>query len=271
MQAVNHHFHLPQNPILRQTLCCIWQTDGFPDFQNEIILPKGIVEIIFDFGDCLPVQARLDKQSGTLARCFINGFNTSPIFLHHPEPHTYFGVQLQPVEVKNLLGVPAREFSNQTIDGALVHRELDTLWHQLAEKQAFEERVDIVSGWLLEQTIASSPQEKMLGAFLSNPAGKFKSVTQLADAICYSPRHLSRKMHENTGMNAEEMLQYKKYLHALHLMHDPSLSLTEIAYESGFVDQSHFIKCFQAYAQRTPGAYRRSLSKLPGHLFENVR
>lgn len=72
-------------------------------------------------------------------------------------------------------------------------------------------------------------------------------------------------------MNTEEMLLYKKYLHAVHLMHRGDLSLTEIAYESYFSDQSHFIKSFKAYTGMTPGAYKRTKSAVPGHIFEDVR
>ncbi len=97
------------------------------------------------------------------------------------------------------------------------------------------------------------------------------SVTQLASTLCYSSRHLSRKLFEATGMNAEEVLLYKKYLHAVDLMHRGELSLTEIAHQSHFADQSHFIRTFKTYTGLTPGAYKRNRSEVKGHLFENVR
>ena len=72
-------------------------------------------------------------------------------------------------------------------------------------------------------------------------------------------------------MNTEEILLYKKYLHAVHLMHHTNLLLTKIAYQSHFSDQSHFIKSFKAYAQLTPGEYSRNKGNVKGHIFENVR
>ena len=97
------------------------------------------------------------------------------------------------------------------------------------------------------------------------------SVKELANSICYSPRHLSRKILEVTGMNTEELLLYKKYLHAVHLIHHTDLLLTEIAYQSNFADQSHFIKAFKTFAQRTPSEYNRSKGYVKGHILENVR
>jgi AraC-like DNA-binding protein len=72
-------------------------------------------------------------------------------------------------------------------------------------------------------------------------------------------------------MNTEEILLYKKYLHAVHLMHTTNLSLTEIAYRSRFSDQSHFIKTFKTYTNMTPGAYNRAKSAMKGHIYDIVR
>ena len=78
-------------------------------------------------------------------------------------------------------------------------------------------------------------------------------------------------MFEATGMNTEEMLLYKKYLHAVHLIHNTQLSLTAIAYRSQFSDQSHLVKTFKAYARMTPGDYRRNKAFVKGHIYGNVR
>jgi len=72
-------------------------------------------------------------------------------------------------------------------------------------------------------------------------------------------------------MNAEQIIRYKKYLHTIHLIHHSCLSLTEIAYDSGFSDQSHFIKTFKSFAQIKPNEYRSNKSTWAGHIFENVR
>ena len=72
-------------------------------------------------------------------------------------------------------------------------------------------------------------------------------------------------------MNTEDILLYKKYLHAVHLMHHTDLSLTEIAHHSSFFDQSHFIRSFKTYTNMTPGDYQRNMSSLAGHIYEDVR
>lgn len=265
----NHY--LPATNYLQNVMSLIWQVDGFPN-QQETIIPKGVVEIIFDFGENIPVQAQFGKEHYQLPRVFINGFNTSPIQLQHPQGHTFFGVQLHTTVIKSVFGVRAQEFANRAVDLTLVDPFFAVLWQHMAEQNSFEKRVALITSWLESKRIDLHPQDKMLHHFLDNPDQLAQNVTSLAKTLCYSPRHLSRKIYALTEMNTEELLSYKKYLYSIQLMHHSTeLSLTEIAYASNFSDQSHFIKSFKTFAQLTPGEYRNRKSPVPGHLYENVR
>lgn len=270
MEPLKNDHYIPPPGYLQSIIRHIWQTDGVHRFDTEVIIPKGVVEILFDCGNA-PVQASLGTKIYTPGRCFINGINTSPVFLRLPQKQTYFGVQLHTAAIKGLFGAPAREFTNCLIDLELIDPFFGQLWHQIVEKSSFEERVAVIVDWVESKMLELHLQDTLLDQFLSNPHPAPPSVTQLAAAVCYSPRQLSRKMYNLAEMNAEEVLLYKKYLHAVHLMHHSQLSLTAIALDSGFADQSHFIRSFKAYTRMTPGDYRREKSFLQGHIFGNVR
>ena len=126
-------------------------------------------------------------------------------------------------------------------------------------------------GWLQKKFIEWLPQEQFMNSFLYSTNQHHLTVAELADTLCYSPRHLSRKLCNVTGMNTEEFLLYKKYLHAVDLIHNTELSLTEIASQSHFSDQSHFIKTFKSFTELTPGTYKHSVGKVKGHIYEDVR
>jgi AraC-like DNA-binding protein len=206
-----------------------------------------------------------------LSNCFINGFNSRPIENQLPKKQLFFGILFQPLAVKKVLRTPAREFSDIAVDCTLIDPVFNSLWQQLAEQTDFNKRVNIVLAWLSKYVEDPQPQEQLINGFLH--AGNYQnlSVTELAGSVCYSARHTSRKLYEATGLNAEEMLLYKKYLRAVDLLHGSQLSLTEIAYHCNFSDQSHFIKTFKRYTGLTPGAYRQNMSGLKCHLFQNVR
>ena len=249
----------------------IWQTERVHTGHEEYIIPKGVVEVIFNFGDSLAFPAQLGTKLNQLSSCFINGFNTAPIRLQLPNHQVFFGVIFQPLATKRIFKTPASEFSDITVDLIHLHPAFHSLWHQLAEQSNFPGRVSVFLGWLRKNLIDWQPQEQLMNNFLYDVNRGQPSVAELAGSLCYSPRHLSRKLAEVTGMNTEELLLYKKYLHATELIQQDKLSLTEIAYQSRFSDQSHFIKTFKAYAEITPGEYRRAKSMVKGHIYKDVR
>jgi AraC-like DNA-binding protein len=268
---MNNNFFIPVIEPSKNIIHSIWQTNRSTLFQKEFILPKGVIEIIFNLSKYSKSEAQINNRVYLLADCFINGYNTFPIQLHHLEDQIIFGVRLQPIAVKNLFGIPPGEFANLPLDLCLIDSSIHSLWHQLRERNAFEERISIVSRWAEDRWLPASPQEQMLNWFLNERDQKIPDVTGLAKMLCYSPRNLSRKLHALTGMNTEEVLFYKKFLRSINLIHYTSMSLTQIAYSSQFADQSHFIKTFRSLAAITPGEYKNQKSVLPGHIFENVR
>jgi AraC-like DNA-binding protein len=268
---LNSNTYIPASPHLKNAIHSIWQTGGFTPFQNEHIIPKGIIEVIFNFSEGFPMLAHVGNRSFHLSDCFINGFNRVPVQIQLPERQMFIGIQLQPLAVKKILGVPGSAFSDMIVDLDLLDKAFHSIWHQLADQTDFQNRISVLSGWIEKKLPDWQPQEKMINHFLSGVDRHDLSVTELARSLCYSPRQLSRKMTEATGMNTEEILLYKKYLHAVDLIHHSGLSLTKIAHQSHFADQSHFIKSFKAYSGMTPGEYKANKSFMKGHIYENVR
>jgi AraC-like DNA-binding protein len=263
--------YIPIETCFKNIIHSIWQVDHFTSFDKEYIIPKGIVEIIFNFSDSARIVAQLDDKKYHLPNCFINGFNTTPIQLQLPRQLVFFGVLFQPLAVQKIFGSPAGEFSDITVDLTLLDPCFDSLWHQLGEQDSFEKRVSVFLRWVKQNLIEWQPREQLINNFLYSVDQHDLSVRELASLLSYSPRHLSRKIFEATGMNTEEMLLYKKYLHSVHLVHHTTLPLTAIAYESQFSDQSHFIRSFKAYTKMTPGEYRRNKTYVKGHLYQDVR
>ncbi len=249
----------------------IWQASEAPGFGTETIVPKGTIEIIFDFSEARFINALFLDRPCQLPKCFINGFNDIPIQVQWPSPQHFMGIAFHPLAIKKILRIPPAEFANRAIDLSLVHPEFDHLWHQLAEQRTFEARVSVIARWVEDHMVELHPQEQLLNNTICALRPPQENIPQLAASLHYSPRHLSRKIQEITGMNSEVFLHYKKFFYAVHLLHHSSLSLTGIAYQSQFADQSHFIKTFHKFAGMTPGAYQKQKSALPGHIFKDVR
>jgi AraC-like DNA-binding protein len=242
-----------------------WQTAGNPLHRQEIILPKGVVEIIFNFSD--PVQFNHTQKKFAPPCCFIQGMSSAPIFLRALPHQALFGVELRPLSLKKLLSIPCGEFLNAIIDLEAINNEFKQLWELLAEPNSFTDRVTITEQWMLKKISTVHPREMAVSSLLDDPI-EAPGVAALASQLCYSPRQLHRKSKEFFGMSTEALIGYKRYIHALRLMHKSRETLTRIAYQCNYFDQAHFIREFREYTGLTPGEYRERKSHLPGHLFE---
>lgn len=88
------------------------------------------------------------------------------------------------------------------------------------------------------------------------------SVSELADAACISKYHFIRSFKQAVGLTPHQF-QIQNRIRKAQYMLIGSDSITEVALNAGFCDQSHFIKHFEKYLGLTPSAYRVSVKYLP--------
>ncbi len=263
---MDHQFFIPQNLVLKSYVSSIWQSSGFPDYKDEIILPSGVIEIIFNFSE-KDFDANINGKLLSVKRCFINGYNTKSIALKVPKKHIFFGIRFYPFVIKSLFGFNAGEFLNNVVDIDLLDKPLNNLWNELASNNSFSKRIFVFKKWLFKKTRGVILVKNPIDRFLNNPLQEPYSVKTLSQKLYVSQRHLSRKFYQLTGMNTEEALRYKRYLKSISLMEQPGLSLTQVSYHCNFFDQSHFIKTFKEYTGITPLEYKKTKGGLPGHIF----
>lgn len=84
------------------------------------------------------------------------------------------------------------------------------------------------------------------------------STCELANEAGVHPVHLASVFRRFYGQTVGEYVQQLRVAHASRLLLG-SRPLADIAYESGFTDQSHFNRLFKRHTGMTPGAFRRSL------------
>lgn len=81
----------------------------------------------------------------------------------------------------------------------------------------------------------------------------------LAEAAGVHPVHLAAVFRQFQNETVGECIQRLRVEHASSLLSDKTMALSEIAYASGFADQSHFTRVFKRHTGITPGRYREFL------------
>jgi len=261
------HFHIPFRSVLGNYITAIWETAG-PEISREVILPQGVVEIVFNLSD--PMLGILPHKNATEVTpdYFIQGWNTHIVNVHYTGQQHLFGIRLQPYMVKPLLGILPSEAKDTLIDLSLLKPVFRSLWHRLNEAQGFTERVAIIEKEfpVLTQSICTRTQY-FCNLLATAGEHSFQSIDELSKKICYSSRQLNRKAQGLFGVSAEELVVHKKFRTAVELMHGQQRSLTDIAYEAGFYDQAHFCRIFKNLTGFTAKQYQSQKSQLPFHIF----
>ncbi|PLW68927.1 GlxA family transcriptional regulator [Pseudohalioglobus lutimaris] len=85
------------------------------------------------------------------------------------------------------------------------------------------------------------------------------TIAQLAAFLEVSPRTLNRRFHLATGQSPRAWLQELRVSQARELLRHSNLTVSEIAWQVGMSDLSHFGKLFRQHVGMTPGAYREAV------------
>ena len=83
------------------------------------------------------------------------------------------------------------------------------------------------------------------------------TLEYLSKTLDIHPVHLSRDFSKYFYCSLGEYIRKLKIEKSLALLPKRSITLTEIAFECGFADQSHFSRCFRAINGISPSAYRK--------------
>lgn len=83
------------------------------------------------------------------------------------------------------------------------------------------------------------------------------SLAGIAKEVGLSSYRLAHVVKTHTGKTVLQLITHTRIQHARQLLENTEKSCTEIAYETGFNDQSYFIKHFRRLTGITPAKYRR--------------
>ncbi|MBD1394835.1 chromate resistance protein ChrB domain-containing protein [Mucilaginibacter glaciei] len=88
------------------------------------------------------------------------------------------------------------------------------------------------------------------------------SLQQVSDELEINPTYLSREFSKHfDNLSFGDYIRKLRIDKAINLMQTTSYALTEIAYLTGFSDQSHFTRTFKKQTGENPSVYKKNISK----------
>ena len=91
------------------------------------------------------------------------------------------------------------------------------------------------------------PREKLVRAveYIQDQLNTDLTVSGIAQAVCLSPYHFTRLFKESTGQSPYQYVVEARVRKAKELLTTGKFTISEVAYDVGFVDQSHLTRHFK--------------------------
>lgn len=260
------------HPELASLVKCYWtlEVPTQPDVQRQLILPDGCIEMAFILGDDIKRYTSGDAFI-IQPRAMILGQITQQFYI---EPTGYvhsFAVRFYPYGLANFVPTPIATLANTETPLALVFGEeaSDLLTQSVVQAVDTRARIEIVEAFLFDRmrdrrTIDALVRRTIDVLFETKGSAAIKDIVN-NDAS--SKRRLERDFVQKIGISPKQLGRVIRLQAALNLLlNRQSESLTEIAYDSTYYDQAHFIKDFKEFTGTTPkkflGADAMALSSL---------
>jgi AraC family transcriptional regulator, transcriptional activator of pobA len=94
---------------------------------------------------------------------------------------------------------------------------------------------------------------------LLGKSDKVLSIKEIADSMNVHPNYLSNVIKEESGKSASDWIQDRTLAETQALLKNSQKTVSEIAYNLGFTDSTHFAKFFKKMANISPSDYRKSV------------
>jgi AraC-like DNA-binding protein len=193
----------------------------------------------------------------------LGGLHAGPVHIHHDG--TQFGVQLdlEPLGARLLLGVPASALTSVCVPADEV---LGSAGHELVGRLQpdaapdWPERFAAIDAVLLaavarhDRADPPAVAAEVTWAWRRLRAtGGAVAVTDLADEVGWSRRHLAERFRTEVGLPPKVFARVLRFEHARHQLQRPGApGLATVAAENGYYDQAHLTREFNELAGCSP-------------------
>lgn len=268
----------PSFPLCEYIGALIYYDGIDPIHQMDRFLPDGNTEMIINLND--RPQHIYDNETlkviQTCQRAWISGVRTQPITIPSGQGSRMLIVAFKRGKAYPFYSPPMSEFTDQVIEAEDVFgvRVLH-LREQLLACTSPEQMFALMEMFLLRQSRGNFPSDvasRCVEYALAQIMEQSRRVDfeQLSLQIGYSQKHFISMFKQQVGIPPKQYMKIMRFQNAiLQIERSGSALWSEIALQSGFYDQAHFIHEFKSFSGFTPGEYIRrksdTLNYVPVH------
>ncbi|WP_038908393.1 helix-turn-helix domain-containing protein [Dickeya oryzae] len=213
-----------------------------------LAVPDGCVDIVFD---CDPLNPK-----GRVCGTTLEARGADMLHNHH-----YFGVRFAPGVIPDFLDVMAEEIANREFSFLDVVPDARLAFEQIVQQRDFSRQISLFNAYFTPRLVRkSSPVTTSIIRAMVQQKGNIR-IDQLETLTGYTCRTIQRQFRQDTGLSPKAFSRILRGQSALHRIHSQEdISFSNLAFDLGFSDQSHFLREFKKFVSITPCDYQRHIA-----------
>lgn len=242
---------------LKPIVQCYWTLDGAKEetVERQSIVPDGCMEMIFHYGD-LYLQFLPDGEAILQPRCFVFGQLSRPLEIQPTGITGIFAVRFKPDGFAPFATVSLSDIKDKAVPmHQLFEKDGETLAQSVIESNTTSDRIRLVENFLLMKLQQSEVVNELIRSTIDamlESRGKL-AIKDISIEKRVSRRSIERRMVATTGLSPKKLSKIIRLQSILkQLINGKHTSLTALAYDADYYDQSHFIKDFKDITGITP-------------------
>ncbi len=224
--------------------------------KKQKILPDGCVEMTFNFGD--KIKRYTSEEDFILhPNVMVMGQRTKSYYILPIGDVDTFAICFYPLGFANFIQTPLKDLVDREtpIVQLFEKTQAEELEQHMAHAKDTQERINIIETFLLKKLNLKNTINNIVKSTvdtLLTTNGKTPINVILKDNIS-KRRQIERYFRKQIGISPKQLSKAIRLQATLQLLFNKkSETLTDIAYESEYFDQSHFIKDFKELTGITP-------------------
>lgn len=227
---------------------------GKPYFHHS--MADGCPELIFHYSGIFD-----ELQNDSSEKSFSSGLaGQSQIFRRFIIKQNFgiFGVYFYPFALSQFFSIQGTDAKDQMLDlKSIIGTEANELEERVMLATNNSLRLEIITEFLERKLVKSKrPQPGVFEAikFIIQTNGMTR-IEEVASQFFQSTRQFERTFKQFSGFSPKLFSRITRFQTALAEYNNKGKSLTEIAYDCGYYDQSHFIQEFKEFSGHNPKEY----------------
>jgi len=264
-------FHIPSAP-LDQFIRYFYYYEGFEAAHSmDRFLPDGNTEIIIDLTDS--TQYIYDNESlkeiQACRHAWVSGVRTRAITIPSGVGSRMLIVAFRKGMAHPFYSMPMSELTDVVVSADLIFgRGFHELRERLLNAPSIQGMFPLIEGFLLRKAgdaLYENAPAKCVEYAVSNIVSKpdVPGFHELTDHVGYSQKHFIELFKKRVGVTPKQYLKIMRFQKAvLEIEQAGSIRWSEVALESGYYDQAHFIHDFKEFSGFTPSEYLKRKTDL---------